>query len=136
MAVITEGEFKAWALHAVLNSVEPRQFGVAALPGITMAKNMVCRQELLSWLKAINPAQVVVVYDSEDKGNPRLPAFKANPRKRHEAQIWARYLAKLLNHEGYDAAVGILPKAWRDDQTGKTDFDSRLATRIRELSRT
>jgi hypothetical protein len=136
MAIITEGEFKARALHAVLNSIEPQKFSVAALPGISMAKNRGCLNELFNWLKAITPTRIVIAYDSEDKGDPRLPAFKANPRKRHDAQIWARYLANLMNREGYDTVVGVLPKAWRDPKNGKTDWDSRLAARINDLSQT
>jgi hypothetical protein len=136
MAVITEGEFKARALQAVLSSVAPQQFGVAALPGISMAKNHVCLTELHEWLKGVTPERIVIVYDSEEKGDPNLPAFKANPRKRHDAQIWARYLANLLNRDGYDSVVGILPVEWRNPQTGKSDWDSRLADRINELSST
>ena len=132
-AVVTEGEIKAQALRAVLNLVEPHRFGVAALPGIAMAKNRGCLEELFTWLKGVTPARVVIVYDSEEKGDPRLPGFKANPRKRHDAQIYARYLANVLNHEGHDAFVGVLPREWRDPKTGKADADSRLAARIKDL---
>jgi hypothetical protein len=133
-AVITEGEFKAGALNAVVNSTGPEKFAIGALPGISMAKNQTCVRELREWLKAVAPDRVVIAYDSEEKGNPCLPSFKPNPRKRHEAQIWARYLAKLLNHEDYDAFVAVLPKTWRSPTIGKADWDSRLAARIAELT--
>ena len=133
-ALICEGELKARAAYQVLNL--GASSNVAAMPGISMAKNATCMSELFAWLQAVSPSRVIIAYDREEKGDPRLPGFKANPRKRHDAQIWARYLANTLIKDGYDAAVAVLPASWQDPKSGKADFDSRLAARIAELKGT
>ena len=131
-AVVTEAEYKAQALNAVLNFSGPAQFALGALPGTSMSKNEICRAELLAWLKAVGAKRVVVAFDREEKGDPRLASFKPDKRKGHDTQVWARYLAQFLNREGYDAKVAVLPREYQDAQ-GKADWDGRLAARIAEL---
>src|SRR5206468_5857068 len=45
-ALICEGELKARAAHQVLNFGTPGSVAVAAMPGISMAKNATCMSEL------------------------------------------------------------------------------------------
>jgi hypothetical protein len=132
VAVVTEGEHKARALNAVLNGAGLAQFAVGALPGISMAKNETCRQELLDWLQTVAPERVVIAYDNEEQSEPGSPYYKPDKRKRHQAHIWARYLAQTLARENFDASVAVLPKEWRVN--GKADWDSRLATHLAEFS--
>jgi hypothetical protein len=98
LAVITEGEFKAAALWQVLGSSAV----VGSLPGITMARQLLA--DIEEWLDGCGGLrQVVVAYDNEEKGDPALPAYKEEPWKRYDAQIWARYLARQLTKEGMTA---------------------------------
>ena len=118
--IVTEGEFKAGALWQAT-----RDAGVtaAALPGITMVKTLF--GEIVEWLETSQIRQVVIAYDNEEKGDPALPGHIKEKWKRFEAQVWARYLARLLGKEGYDPRVGLLPSAWRN-AAGKADWDGRL----------
>lgn len=97
--VITEGEFKAGALYQELDE----------LPTGTLARS------------------VVVVYDNEDKRNPNLPGYQDEEWKQLEVEVWARFLANLIQREGYEASVGHLPDAWREPATGKADWDGYLS---------
>ena len=119
--VICEGELKAIAGKQVLP-----EFGWCSLPGITMSKYLPVQQELLTWLKRVGAKKVIVAFDNEEKGDPRLPSYKEDPAKRHQTQIWARYLAKLLCGRSFDALVAWLPRDWRDEN-GKADWDGCLA---------
>src|SRR5438046_2221612 len=106
MVVITEGEFKAHAVNQALNfSGSNEVVQAVAVPGISMCKNEACFKELLDLLETHKPSRVVVAYDNEEKGDPRFPSFKQDPRKRHDAQIWARYLCEVLVKEGYETGV-------------------------------
>ena len=125
-ALITEGEFKAAALWQVLGDT----VSIAALPGITMAKPLF--GEVQEWLETTGAQQVIVGYDSEDKGNATLPGFQADIHRRFDAQIWSRYLARQLSKDGYDARVCVMPDDWRD-ASGKTDWDGRLAALVAKL---
>jgi hypothetical protein len=90
ICVVTEGEFKACALYWVFEG----RTGAAAMPGISQSKNYSIMEELKKWLRDQNPTEgVVVAFDSEQKGDPALPGFKPDRRKRFESEIWARYRA-------------------------------------------
>ncbi len=125
--VICEAEFKAAAVQAGLGDLVQ----AVGLPGISMAREdsagsypMV--QELKSFLRTAGTKKVVIAFDNEEKGDPKLASYKQDKRKRYDAQIWARYLAITLAKQGYDARVGWLPTEWRDEQ-GKADWDGALA---------
>jgi hypothetical protein len=121
--LLTEGEFKAASVMQFL----PPDWAVAALPGITMCQNYFIMFELKRWLKLIGAKRVTVVYDNEDKSNPALPGYKADPDKRHDVRIWAGVLAEKLHEEmKLTTLVGILPKEMRDEN-GKADWDSCMA---------
>lgn len=119
--VICEGEFKAAAIRQVLPDV-----GCCSMPGISMAKYPPIQEELLAWLKAVRPERIIVAYDNEEKADKRLPSYKPDPAKRHQTQIWARFLAELLKSKGFNAFVTWLPTEWRDEK-GKADWDGCLA---------
>jgi len=125
LAVITEGEFKAAALWQVLGGLAE----IGGLPGITMAKPLIGDVE--EWLDAIGTRQVVVGYDNENKADEKLPGYQREKRRRFDAHIWARYLARQLSKQGLDGRVCVLPDAWRD-QNGKADWDGRLAAMMKE----
>lgn len=72
-----------------------------------MAKKALCRAELEVWLRAVGAKRVNIAYAREEKGDPRLPSFKPDRRKQHDAQIRARYLAQSLSKDGYDAVVTV-----------------------------
>jgi len=127
IVVITEGEFKALALRQIL----PRM-GVVAIPGVSMCRDdspgtYGLVQELFAYLRGVGAKQVIVAFDNEDKSNPKLPSYKEDPRKRYDTQIWAYYLATLLERRGYETRVAWLPNAWRSEN-GKADWDGVLAS--------
>jgi hypothetical protein len=127
--VITEGEFKAAALWQTLGGGSGEKFpiGVCAMPGISFAKNYEVREQLDEWLRMVRCAEVIVAYDNEEKGDARLASFKADPRKRHDAQIYARYLATDLHEKLHiRGKVCVLPNEWRNE-SGKADWDGALA---------
>lgn len=129
--VITEGEFKAAALWQILGAgrldgKEP--IGVAALPGISFGKNYETREELDGWLRRVKCRCVKVIYDNEEKGNPKFAeAFKSDRRKRFDSQIWARYLATDIAQKLHiRGEVGMLPNEWQNNK-GKADWDGAMA---------
>jgi hypothetical protein len=130
VVVITEGEFKAAALWQVLglgrgDGEEP--VGIAALPGISFGKNYEIREELDAWLRRVKCRCVKVIYDNEEKGDPKYKAFKADKRKRFDAQIWARFLATDIAQKLHiRGEVGVLPREWRNEN-GKADWDGAMA---------
>jgi len=135
VAVMSEGEFKGLALWQALcnaggrRNAEERSVVVACLPGVQMAKPMA--GEIEDWLDgAVKPgAEVVVAFDAEEKGDPALPGYQEDPKKRNDAQVWARILAKAVTKEGYRGKVCVLPKEWQDAK-GKADWDGALALLI------
>jgi len=117
--VVTEGEFKALALHWVFEG----RAGVAALPGIQQGRNYTVLEELKEWLHDdCAPEKIVVAFDSEEKGDPKLPGFKPEKGKRFDAEVYARYLAIKLEQSFCAARVCHLPKSWRN-ANGKADWD-------------
>ncbi|MHB9010218.1 MAG: hypothetical protein ACYDC1_25185, partial [Limisphaerales bacterium] len=126
-ALITEGEFKALAVaQAMWPEVE-----CAALPGITNAKNWFVTEPIFDWLLAAQRRMAdgfrsVVVYDNEEKGDPKLPGYKVDKWDRFDSIVWARYLATLIDKQMYSSTVGKLPDRWRDHK-GKADWDGALA---------
>lgn len=141
IAVLTEGEFKAMAVASLFDDygVRKGRYAVAALPGIQMTgrhpvQNHYVWEGLLQWLRQVNPQLVVVVFDNEDKANPSLPGYKANPWLRHEAPVWTLLTARKLIRAGYHALAGSLPDEWRDE-TGKADWDGGIVKCVHQLIR-
>jgi hypothetical protein len=124
--IVTEGEFKACALYWVFDG----QAGVAALPGISQSKNYLVLEDLKEWLRTdCSPERLVVAFDNEEKGDPKLPGFKPDKRKRFDAEIWARYLAIILDKSICETRVCRLPNEWRDAK-GKADWDGAMARMV------
>lgn len=126
-AVITEGEFKADALQSTLGP----SWAVAAVPGITMIKNLDVWGDLLIWLQRLGAEEVVFVFDNEEQADPALPYYKPHLEDRFAAEVWARVGAIRLDKEGYQARVAHLPDEWRNEQ-GKVDWDSALAAFLKQ----
>ncbi|HEX3800287.1 MAG TPA: DNA translocase FtsK [Verrucomicrobiae bacterium] len=125
--VITEGEFKAAILWRIMAMGRKEPMGVCALPGISFAKNYECRQVLDDWLMQVHCRHVIVGFDNEEKGDPKLASYKKERDNRFDSIIWARYLATDLARKLHiRAEVCILPNAWRNAQ-GKADWDGRAA---------
>jgi len=136
----TEGEFKAAAIWQgagggmTRESLSPAMvasgievLGVVALPGIWFGRNYECREVLDDWLARVKCRQFMVVYDNEEKGDPKYKeTFQADRRKRFDAIKCARCLATdvaiKLKIRG---TVGILPNDWRGEK-GKADWDDGL----------
>ena len=121
--VICEGAFKAAALWETLGAGREdggQPWGACAIPGINFGNNYDLRSELDAWLQAVQCRQVIVAFDDQDKSGKPM-------RERHEALIWARYLAcDLVRTRHVRAKVLVLPKEWRDEK-GKADWDGALA---------
>lgn len=115
--VLTEGEFKAMALWQW-------QIPAIAVPGISSfgGKNF---SRLVELLKASGVQKVVVIFDSEEKGNPAYPNFKERTDDRYDTQYWSYMMAYKLTREGIYSQIGWLPAGWRIN--GKIDFDGALA---------
>jgi hypothetical protein len=121
--VITEGEIKAVALQSILGP----SWAVAAIPGITMIKNLDVWGDISVWLQRLGAEEVNFAFDNEEQSNPALPYYKPLLEDRFEAEVWARIGAMRVIREGYRARVTHLPDEWRNAQ-GKADWDSALAT--------
>ncbi len=89
------------------------------------------REELDNWLRSVRCRRVIVAYDHELKDDPKSERYQSDPRKRHDAQIWARYLATDLHNKLHiHGDVCVLPKEWMVD--GKADWDGALVKLIGE----
>jgi hypothetical protein len=127
--IITEGEFKAAAVWQVLGQgsfqvpTGKPVYGVCSMPGITMANNYDVRMDLEVWLEAVGAKRAIVVFDNEEKSDPKLTSYKPDYRRRFESEIWARFLAASLQKElRIEGLYSRIPDAWRD-KTGKADWD-------------
>jgi hypothetical protein len=133
--VITEGEFKAAALWQMIGGGrddDGEPFGVVALPGISFGKHYEIREQLDTWLREVKCRHVIVAYDEEEKGDPKLESFKADARKRFDSQIWARVLATDIALKLHiRGEVCVLPREWRNEK-GKADWDGALARLVHE----
>jgi len=133
-AVFLEAEFKALALWQVIKDVKGPDgipaYGVASLPGISTSKRSGggwwIRDAMDTWLRSSGARSVVVAFDNEEKGDPKLPGYKPDPMRRYETAAWARFLAEQMVRDGFEARVCVLPKEWRD-ANGKADWDGALA---------
>lgn len=115
--VLSEGEFKTMALQ---------QWGIPgiALPGVSSFGGRYF-EALVALLKEHGVKTVTIVFDSEDKGDPALPNYKAKAEDRYGTEAWAYIMAWKLGREGLVARIGELPAEWR--QNGKVDLDGALA---------
>ncbi len=128
--VVTEGEYKPAAIWQTLGAGRDdgqAPVGVAGLPGIYFAKHFKVREELDEWLRAVQCRRVIVAHDREEKGDPAFKdIYQPDPRKRFDAQIWARYLATDLSKKLHiRGEVCVLPAGWM--KNGKADWDGALA---------
>lgn len=116
--VLTEGEFKAAALH---------QLGIPAiaLPGISSFGNIYF-DRLVECLRDAGVKRVTVIFDNEIKDDPALSNYKERPEDRYDTQLWSYLMGYKLHRAGFTARVGWLPDAWRGEN-GKTDWDGALA---------
>lgn len=121
--VIAESEFKA-AASCVL--------GIPAIgvPGInTMSRSHF--PKVLEAIRAINPKTVVILFDSEKKGDPLLPNFKKDFRNRYETELYKFITAILVKNsmkefnEKIVVKIADIPSAWMVQ--GKADIDGCLA---------
>lgn len=136
--VVTEGEFKAAAIWQIVGGGRKdgrKPLGVCALPGISFGRNYDLRQELEQFLRMCCAEHVVVVFDNEEKGDPKLPGFKPDWRKRHDAEIWARYMAEdvFAKLSPKTSRVGRIGNEWRDEK-GKADWDGMMARMAQAVS--
>ena len=121
--IITEGEFKAWALEMFSAALGGR-WGALSIPGISSfgVKHLPELAELLHGQKIKN---VLIGFDNEDKSIPSQKNFKADPLQRWDTPYWAFTMAELLAGEGFSAKVLHIPDGWRVG--GKIDWDGALA---------
>ncbi len=115
--VLTEGEFKALALHQL-------RIPALAVPGVSSfgARNF---DRLVDLLREFSVRQVTVVFDNEVKDDPNLPGFKPRADERYDTQVWSYLMAYKLGRQGFVTRVGWLPDEWR--KHGKADWDGALA---------
>lgn len=112
--VITEGEFKTLALHAMgIPSI--------AVPGVSSLSGRYL-DKLLGSLQQFGVAHAIISFDNDEKDNPQLrEKFKA-PNKRYDTEFYAYVMAQKLAENGIRTSIAPLPDAWRID--GKADIDS------------
>ncbi|MFA5153607.1 MAG: DUF3854 domain-containing protein [Clostridia bacterium] len=115
--ILTEGEFKAMAAQ---------QLGIPAIaiPGISSFSDKHL-PKLLGVLNENSVKEICVIFDNENKSDPKLPNYKENPAHRHDTQYYAYYMARILNKEGFRTRIGTLPESWQ--YKGKIDLDTALA---------
>jgi len=130
--VITESEFKCAALYQMIGEGSPLSendhVGVCGVPGIQQFRNAPVQCDIMDFLAETMPRTVVVIFDSEEKGDPRLPGYNEEFEKRHDSLIYAAVLAEKISEwfPTMTALVGQLPDDWRDD-SGKADWDGCLS---------
>ena len=130
--LITESEFKCAAAWQMLGGgsclPDEQMVGVCGLPGIQQFKNPFISGELQSFLHETNPRRVVVIFDSEEKGDPHLPGYNQIFEKRFDSLLYAGALAKQLSKwfAFMKVELGELPEEWRDER-GKADWDGCLS---------
>ena len=115
--IITEGEFKAVAAHQL-------GFNAIALPGVSSFSG----EHFPTLIKLLNDHQVkdiCIIFDSENKSDPNLPNFKANPSQRYDTEYFSYLMTYLLEREGKTVKIGKLPESWQ--VKGKVDLDGALA---------
>ena len=115
--VITEGEFKASAL-AMLG------FAAMAVPGISMFRNEHFRKDLLDMIIRDDIRHIIVAFDREDKSHK-------NFIDRFESEIYATYMAIILERYQFRSRVCILPDEWMMGTPPKADWDSALAMLVK-----
>ncbi len=115
--IITEGEFKAcagfqWGLSCV------------AVPGVASfsQKNY---PDLLKFLNEFKIKQICIIFDSENKSDPKLKNYKPDAMNRYDTEYYSYLMSKMLNKDGFETRIGVLPESWRVD--GKIDLDGALA---------
>ncbi len=115
--IITEGEFKAVAAVQM-------GFAAIAIPGIaSFSKEHFPR--LVKFLAEANIKDICIIFDNEEKSDPKFKNYKENPNDRHDTSFYAYFMAKELDKEGFRCQVGVLPDSWRVQ--GKADIDGILA---------
>ena len=115
--ILTEGEFKA---------IAAQQLGIPAIaiPGISSFSDKHL-PKLLGVLNENAVKEICIIFDNENKSDPKLPNYKENPAHRHDTQYYAYYMARILNKEGFRTRIGTLPESWQ--YKGKIDIDTALA---------
>lgn len=115
--ILTESEFKAVAAWQL-------GFSAIGIPGISVfSKEHFKRLAVL--LHNNHVKRITILFDSEIKDNPKFPNYKPDPYNRYDTDYYACLMAEMLDKEGYDVRIGMLPDAWRVD--GKIDIDGALA---------
>lgn len=123
--ILTEGEFKATALHQLA-------YSAAASPGISLfgGKNFGILED---WIQAQDVNQVHIMFDGEIKNDPiRFPdQYKEDKRVRHDTDWWAYKLCRMLEQSGISTKVVVWPESWLIG--GKIDPDAAIANgKVRE----
>lgn len=111
--VITEGEFKASALAMC---------GIAAMavPGIQIFRNEHFKKALLDIIIRDDIRRIIVAFDREDKSHKPF-------QDQFEAEIYAIYMAIILERYQFNARVCTLPDDWMEGKPAKADWDGALA---------
>lgn len=116
--IITEGEFKAAALH---------QLGYSAigLPGISSFGGQHL-EKLKKAVATLAPTQVIICFDHEIKDDPlRYPkSAKDDFWDAYDTEVWSCKMAWHLRQQ--PTRIARLPVLWMDDK-GKADCDGALA---------
>lgn len=130
--IICEGEYKAMAIWQMIGcggvvngwpAEKEEVVGVCAMPGISFARNPQFRYELDEWLVEVGCRKAIVAFDREDNRTKPM-------RQRHDAQIYARYLAKDITRKAnIPGFVLNLPDEWMTH--GKADWDGALVKLLR-----
>lgn len=133
--VITESEFKCAALWQMIGegSDLPKEnmFGVCGVPGISLIQNVAVWNEIVDFLNEADPSEVIVVFDNEDKEDPKLKGYNEDFEKRFDSDIYARTLVEKISKSFpmKSVMIGRLPDEWRD-RNGKADWDGVLARMV------
>ena len=73
----------------------------------------------------------IVMFDNENKGNPKLPGYNPNVERRFDAVAYALVLARSLSKSYVHGHFGMIPDSFRDAK-GKADFDGVIRSMIKE----
>lgn len=128
--ILTEGEFKAVAATMY-------GYQAIAVPGISsFVGDKQAGKKFIEFYEDLQLAGIrdlVILFDNENKADPKLPKFKEEVDKRFDTQYYSYLMAKKINEYGADVEASIcwIPDEFRN-KDGKADIDGLLASGVTE----
>ena len=77
---------------------------------------------------------MIVINDSEEKGNPAFPNYKPDPEKRYDTEFWTYLTAYKLNKAGFEMRSGGGSEVFElTDESVTETFKKLLSPELKKL---